>query len=85
MAGSITVIGAISMGLVWGWLLLLIGGRGQAKRPFLTPFLLFAATCLVTIYLFILTTLTTSILFLIATFLTAFFHLAWQQELRRRL
>ncbi len=84
MASLITMIGTVGMGLVWGWLLLLIGGRGQAKRPFLTPFFLFLATFLVTVYLFLLTTLAASILFLIAALLTAFFHLAWQQELRRR-
>lgn len=79
-----TMIGSIGMGLVWGWLLILVGGRGVWKRPFLTPFLLSLATLIITAYLFSFTDFSTSLLFLFAATVAAFFHLAWQHELRRR-
>jgi hypothetical protein len=79
-----TMIGSIGLGLVWGWLLILVGGRGVWKRPFLTPLLLSLATLLIAVYLLSFTNFPTMLIFLLAATVAAFFHLAWQHELRRR-
>jgi hypothetical protein len=82
-AVQLTVIGSVGMGLVWGWLLVLVGWR--APRPFITIPALGLATLLTTLSLFLFTTWPTPLYFLAAALLTLIIHVSWRQELRKNL
>ena len=82
---TVTTIGGIGMGLMWGWLLVLVGGRGRPKRPFITILALILATILVALQLFFLTGWPTLPYFLASTALSLMVHLGWRQELRKNL
>lgn len=79
----ITQMGSVGMGLVWGWLLVLFGGRLPIKRPFLTFFLLLLATALAAYQLFRLTDFTHLILFLATTCAALLFHFMWRESLQK--
>ncbi len=80
----ITSIGSVGIGLMWGWLLILFGGRGHAKRPWRNILALGLATMLLALQLFLYSSWQTVLIFLVAAILSFAIHLAWHRALRSR-
>ena len=73
----IDLIGVTAMGLVWGWLMVLIWGRPSAKRPYRSILAILSATILFIILIAFLTGPRLVINFLIAAVATAVIHFSW--------
>ena len=77
----IAILGSMSIGLVWGWLLVLVGGRDQ--RPWPGLLLLGLATLLAAAQFFFLVGRQSLIFFLLAAALSLLLHLGWRRSLRQ--
>ncbi len=73
----IDLIGITAIGLVWGWLMVLIWGRPLVTRPYLNLLAIFSATILFAVLIIFLTDLRLVINFLIAAVVTAIIHFSW--------
>jgi hypothetical protein len=80
----IASLGSIGAGLVWGWLLALLGGRGRVRPSLRDVLLLSIATVLLALQVLWFTNWGTLALFAGATTLALLLHLGWCQELRER-
>lgn len=78
----LNILGSVGFGIVWGWLMVLIGGRGQPPWWNVLPLVAATGVLGLTIYQFASLTLTLS--FAGAAVLASLIHMAWIQELRRR-
>jgi hypothetical protein len=76
-------LGSVGMGLVWGWLLVLIGGSSTpGKRPFRNFLALSLATIIFGLHFLLFGSEQTLFLFLLAVPCSLILHLAWRQSLR---
>jgi hypothetical protein len=75
-------LGSTGMGLMWGWLLILFGGRGPLRRPLVNTLVLGLATLLFALQLFWFTDGQALVFFLLATTISSALHLAWRRSLR---
>lgn len=73
----IDLIGVTAMGLMWGWLIVLIWGRPSATRPYLNVLVILSVTILFAILIAFLTDPRLVINFLIAAVVTAVIHFSW--------
>lgn len=74
--------GGLGMGLVWGWLLILVGSnRTASRRPILDFLALGLATLLIALQQLWLANVKTLIFFVIATAFAFVMHLAWRRSL----
>jgi hypothetical protein len=79
----ITSFGGVGMGLVWGWLLILVGSNTTpGRRPIRNIIALGLATVIFILQLLWLADGKTLIFFLAATTFSFLMHLAWRQSLR---
>lgn len=80
----LTTVGNIGIGLMWGWLLVLIGGRAKTTRQIWLNLFVFAigSACMgFVIYLLTNYSFTQTLYFLSALALSSFLHLAWREYL----
>ena len=80
----IALFGSIGIGLVWGWLLVLLCGRCRPQRPLLAFLLITGATALIFLQVFLFTDWRASLYFVGALALALFAHLGWRENLRKR-
>jgi predicted membrane protein len=73
----IDLIGVTAMGLMWGWLMVLIWGRPSATRPYLNLLAILSATILFAAMISLMTTPHLVINFLIAALVMAVLHFSW--------
>ncbi|HFE66335.1 MAG TPA: hypothetical protein ENJ93_03645 [Chloroflexi bacterium] len=73
----IDLIGVTAMGLVWGWLMVLIWGRPSAARPYRSTLAILSATILFAALIAFLTAPRLVVNFLIAAAVTAVIHFSW--------
>jgi energy-converting hydrogenase Eha subunit E len=79
----ISSIGGVGIGLVWGWLIILVGSnRTAARRPIVNILAFGLATLLVALQLLWLAEVKTLIFFAAAVAFAFIIHLAWRQSLR---
>jgi hypothetical protein len=78
----IASLGSMGMGLMWGWLLILFGGRGPLRRPLINALALALATLLFALQLRWFTDGQRLLFFLVATTISFVLHLAWRHSLR---
>lgn len=79
----IVPLGGVGIGLVWGWLLVLVGdSQGPRERPFRNAFALTLATFLLGLCLFLLSNGQNLFLFALATPFSLMLHFAWRRSLR---
>jgi hypothetical protein len=79
----ISSIGGVAMGLVWGWLVILVGSnRTTARRPIFDILAFGLATLLVGLQYLWLANVNTLIFFAIAAAFAFIIHLAWRHSLR---
>jgi len=81
----ITSLGSMGMGLMWGWLLILFGGRGPLRRPLVNAFALALATLIYALQLVWFSDGQAVIYFLATTIISLTLHLAWRHSLRNNL
>jgi len=82
LAKTITLLGSVGVGLVWGWLL---GGLGDtAQRRFSNVLSVFVATLLLGTEVYLFASWTGAGLFLGALSLALLLHLGWRCSLRQR-
>ncbi len=78
------IAGVIGMGLMWGWLMVLLVDQSMAKRPFIN----LATVALITIWLgwtiYVLAGSAPLIPFFIAFIISFLIHIAWRAQLRRK-
>jgi hypothetical protein len=80
---ALATMGGAGMGLMWGWLLVLFGGRARRqRRPWLNRFLLFLSTCLVSLLAYGYASWRGLGAFLASTSLAVFVSLVWYRFLR---
>lgn len=79
---SITLLGSIGIGLVWGWLIGPFGDR--PRRKFFNVLAVSAATLLLAGLVYWVAEWQQAVFFLGFTALAFLVHLSWRQELRRR-
>lgn len=77
-----TYLGAIGLGLVWGWLMLSFDERIFGR--FVVIVILTLSTLILTVEVYWLANLGTTPFFLGAAGVAAFLHSEWRRELRRR-
>lgn len=75
------MLGSMTMGLVWGWLLVLVGGHGL--RRWRSLLLLGLATLAAALQLLFLAPPRSLFFFLPAAALSLLLHLGWRRSLRR--
>ena len=73
----IDLIGVTAMGLVWGWLMVLIWGRPSAARPYRSILAILSATTLFAALITFLAGPRLVVNFLIAAAVTAVIHFSW--------
>jgi len=73
----IDLIGVTAMGLMWGWLMVLIWGRPLATRPYLNVLAILSATILFAALISLITNPRLVINFLIAALVIAVIHFSW--------
>lgn len=78
----VTILGSMGTGLVWGWLMGNLAGRG--KRTLRNGLALSAATIPLAISIVLLADWRAMVFFLGAMGLALLFHLGWRQGLRDR-
>ena len=78
----ITTLGSIGLGLVWGWLMGSLSGRGG--RLLLNGLALSTATLVIAIEVFLLAGWRALTPFLGAAAFTLLLHVLWRRELRKR-
>lgn len=78
----VTILGSVGIGLVWGWLVGNLTGRG--KQTLRNGLALSAATIPLAIWIFVLTDWRAMVFFLSSIGPALLFHLGWQRELRNR-
>ena len=78
----ITMLGSMGLGLVWGWLMGSLSGRGG--RLLLNGLALSTATLVFAIEVFLLAGWRALALFLVAAASTLLLHVLWRRELRKR-
>ena len=76
----IAMLGSITMGLVWGWLLVLMAGHG--RQPWRSLLLLGLATLLAALLFFLLAA-PQPLVFFPAAALSLLLHLGWRRSLRQ--
>jgi hypothetical protein len=82
---TLATMGGAGMGLVWGWLLTLFGGRTRPqRRQWPNRFLLFFSTCLVSLLAYVYAGWRGLVAFLVSTAVAAFVSLVWYRSLRTR-
>jgi hypothetical protein len=78
----ITMLGSIGLGLVWGWLMGSLSGRG--RRLLLNGLALSTATLVFAIEVFLLAGWRALVIFLGAAASALFLRVLWRRELRKR-
>ena len=78
------VLGSIGIGLVWGWLLVLLVNRPPRRRPILNLLAAAVFTAWLAWLLYVLTAVPPLIAFFLAFILAFSVHYAWLHQLRAR-
>ena len=76
------MVGIIGLGMVWGWLLLLVGD--PLTRPWRNALLLTLASTPLAGLVWWITNIGLMLLFLATAVVTFIIHLAWRSQLRQR-
>ncbi|VAW33034.1 hypothetical protein MNBD_CHLOROFLEXI01-4193 [hydrothermal vent metagenome] len=78
------IAGVVGIGLMWGWLMVLLVDQTMAKRPYIN----LATVALITIWLgwiiYLLVGSAPLIPFFIAFIISFLIHIAWRTQLRRK-
>lgn len=77
----IDLIGVTAMGLMWGWLMVLIWGRPSAKRPYLNVLAILSVTILFATLITLMTNPRLVINFLIAAVAAAVIYFSWLRSI----
>lgn len=75
-------MGSAGLGLVWGWLLVLVWREAPGKRPLRTTAALFLATALISWQLYLFANWPQMIVFGVTAVIAFSIHLAWRTRLR---
>lgn len=78
------VLGSIGIGLVWGWLLVLLVNRPPRQRPYRNLLAVAIFTVGLAGLLYVLTAVPALIAFFLALILAFSIHFAWLHQLRTR-
>lgn len=78
------VLGSIGIGLVWGWLLVLLVNRPPHRRPYINLLVVVIFTVWLAWLLYALTAVPALVTFFLALILAFSVHFAWLHQLRTR-